>query len=139
MIETTEEFENRLGALDPEDVAFIVHTDELIEDLSPFLSDKVYEPIFRFFEVHSHADCGAPGSLVHHVESFYPNYVNALLESVRRTPSYNGVLMINRILNSDIDDELRRRLFDALLIASSDATVVSQVRKMADGFVKRHV
>ena len=33
MIETTEEFENRLGALDPEDVAFIVHTDELIEDL----------------------------------------------------------------------------------------------------------
>jgi hypothetical protein len=138
MIETADEFENRLLLLDPEEDAFVIHADELIEDLSPSINDKVYEPIFRFFELHPLADCGAPGTLVHHVEDYYPNYVEALIDSVHRKTSYNGVLMIHRILNSDVDDELRRRLFDAVLRASNDATAAPHVREMAVRFVQLH-
>ena len=98
MIETIDEFERRLNALNPEDDAFVIDIDELIEDLAPSLNNKVYEPIFHFFEIHPEADCGAPGTLVHHVEDYYPNYVDSLIESVHRRTSYNGVLMINRIL-----------------------------------------
>ena len=138
MIETADEFENRLRLLDPEEGAFVIRADALIENLSPSINDKVYAPIFRFFELHPHADCGAPGTLVHHVEDYYPNYVDALIDSIHRKTSYNGVLMINRILNSDIDDELRRRLCDALLRASNDATAAPHVREMAVRFVQLH-
>lgn len=138
MIETTEEFEKRLILLDPNDDAFVIRADELIGDLSPSINDKVYEPIFRFFESHPHAACGAPGALVHHVEDYYPKYVDALIDSVHRKTSFNGVMMINRILNSDVDDELRRRLFDAVLRASNDDTAPSHVREMAVRYVKYH-
>lgn len=138
MIETIDEFENRLRLLDPDDVGFPIHVDELIEDVSASISDKVHEPIFRFFESHPNADCGAPGTLVHLVEHYYPNYVDALIDSVGRKTTYNGVLMIHRILNSNLDHELRRRLFAALMRASTDAAASLHVREMAIKFVKRH-
>lgn len=137
MIETLEEFERRLGDLDPEEVDFSLRCDELIEVLSPSLNDAVYNVILRFFEAHPGAICGAPGTLVHHVETCYPNYVDALIDSVKEKPSFNGVLMINRILNSKVDDELARRLFDALVLASKDASIPLHVREMAVRFVER--
>jgi len=138
MIDTVHEFESRLRSLDPGHYAFVVRADELVADLSANIKDKVYEPIFRFFELHPDADCGAPGTLVHHVEEYYPNYLDALVDSVRRKTSYNGVLMINRILNTKIDDELRERLLGVVTLASHDENAAHHVREMASGFVRRH-
>src|SRR5688572_2445555 len=102
VIESMDEFERHLSQLDPEHVAFVLRVDELIVQLSPSLKAYAYQPIFRFFEAHPGAHCGAPGTLVHHVEAYYPNYVTALVESVRRISTYNTVLMVHRILNSEL-------------------------------------
>ena len=138
MIETIDEFERQLSQLDPHDVAFVLHADALIGNLSPDLHAKVYDVILRFFETHADADCGAPGTLVHHIEAFYPNCVEAIIASVDRKTSYNGVLMIHRILNSKVNDELRERLFARIVKASRDETATAHVREMAARFVQRH-
>lgn len=139
MIETVEGFERRLNCLDPDDHAFVVQADELVSDLVPSISDKVYVAILRFFERYPNADCGAPGTLVHHMEGFYPNYVDALIDSVNRRPSFNGALIVNRILNTDIDAKLRSRILAALnVIITSDEQVAAHVLKMVRGFIKRH-
>lgn len=138
MIETIDEFELQLSRLDPHDHAFVLHADALIESLSPELHANVYDVIFRFFEVYADADCGAPGTFVYLVEAFYPNYVDSLLASVDRKTSYNGVLMINRILNSKVNDDLRNQLMTRIVRASRDETAATHVREMAACFVQRH-
>jgi hypothetical protein len=138
MIASISEFERRLHALDTEDVAFVVLSDQLIEELDPSLHEHVFNAIFRFFESRPDADCGAPGTLVHHVEHFYPNYVDSLIGSVDRKPSYNGVLMIHRILNSDVDISLRNRLLPALVRASTSERSTVRVRDLAAEFLKLH-
>lgn len=138
MIPTVEEFERRLRALDPQDDAFVLQVDELIAELPPEIVDSVYKPILRFFESHPGAICGAPGTLVHHVEDYYPNYVNLLRESVCRAPSYNGVLMINRILNSNISKAERQEYLAILRSAANNATAPEQVRSIARRFFDRH-
>jgi hypothetical protein len=138
MIAAVEEFETRLKRLDPDDNAFVLQGDELIGALAPSIADKVYLAILQFFERHPNADCGAPGTLVHHMEEFYPNYVDALIESVNRRPSYNGALMVNRILNTDIDPKLRSRLLAVLNgIIQGDKQVATHVLEMVRGFVER--
>lgn len=140
MIKTIEDFESRLRGLAPDDDAFAVRTDELVVDLAPAIANKVYLPIFRYFERFPDAACGAPGTLVHLVEECYPNYVEALIESVERRPSFNGTLMINRILNSVIDDSLRSRLIGTLKhVAANPDSVAPHVLEMVLGFIDRHV
>jgi hypothetical protein len=141
MIESIDEFERQLDALDPDpdEVAFVADTYLLLEQLSPILHPHVFDTIFRFFESHSDSACGAPGPLVHHIEQFFPNYVDSLIGSVTRRPSYCGVWIINRILNSDVDLDLHQRLLAALVVAASpDHLAAVHVREMADHFVKLH-
>jgi hypothetical protein len=137
MISTVEEFERRLGPLDPEQVDFVLRADELVSALSQDLAPLVYDPILRYFEAHPKADCGAPGPLIHHVEDYYPNYVTALRESVSRAPSYNGVLMINRILNSKISNEARADYLEVLRSVVSNGTAPDNVRSMTRRFLDR--
>lgn len=137
MIETASEFRHRLMQLDPLADEFVVDADELLEDLSPEIADAVYPVIFEFFEATPEADCGAPGSLVHHVEHFYPNYLAELKDSVRRAPSYNGVLMINRILNSDLSSPERNELMEILAAISAKADAPEEVARMAERFIGR--
>lgn len=139
MIETVEEFSTRLNRLDPGEDAFVLRADELICDLASSIADRVYSAILAFFERHPNTDCGAPGTLVHHTEQFYPNYVDALIESVNRTPSFNGALMVNRILNSDVESELRLRLLAVLTgIITNDGQLAASTLEMVRGFIDRH-
>jgi hypothetical protein len=137
MISTIEEFEQKLRGLDPDEVDFVLSVDALVEELSPAIAPLVYEPILRFFEAHPEADCGAPGTLLHHVEAFYPNYALALRRSVRRVPSYNGVLMINRILNSKLSESERAEYLAILRSVIGDASAPATVRDMAERFLAR--
>ena len=107
MIESLDVFEERLNRLDPDDDEFELHVDELVEESSPALLELIYPAAFRFFESYPEHDCGMPGTLVHVMEEYYPNYVDELVASISRNPSTNTVWMANRILNADIDDGLR--------------------------------
>ena len=138
MIDPVTVFAARLNQLNPNDDAFVLHVDDLVEETSPSTLEVAYPVIFRFFEAHPENDCGMPGTLVHMMEDYYPNYVEELIESVRRIPSTNTVLMVNRILNSDVDGELRNRLIECLRAASTDDNASPLVRQEAQRYLDRH-
>ena len=114
MIDTIEEFTRCLHRLDPEHPGFVRRCDELLESLSPEVAETAYIPIFDYFKMHPESDMGAPGSLIHHVEHYDPNYIPALLHDAKISPSYNSILMVNRILNSELTDDDRLEMMGIL-------------------------
>ncbi len=138
MIQSLQLFSERLHELDPDDVAFVSNVDELVEQTSPELLESLYPIVFRFVEAHPEHDCGMPGMLVHSIEQCYPNYVTELLDSVTRAPSLNTVLMVNRILNSDIANEPRTSLLESLCAVVRRQDVSSLLQEEARGYLERH-
>lgn len=136
MIDTFTAFEQALHQLNPEDYDFVLRADELINDLSPGLASTIYPAILAFFEQHPDSDCGGPGTLVHHLEAYYPNYVSALIESAKRKPSCSAALMLNRILNSTISDVQRREISGVLHSISGNINSSNWVREAAKGFIE---
>jgi len=138
MITTPEAFSELLFQLNPDDDAFVLHVDDLVTNTIPDVLERAYPAIFRFFEAHPENDCGMPGTLVHMMEDYYPNYVDELIESVNRVPSTNSVLMVNRILNSDVDEELRNRLIQCLRDTCTRKNAASLVKEEAQRYLDRH-
>ncbi|ULU24453.1 hypothetical protein [Dyella terrae] len=96
------EFGVALQLLDPDLDDFDASVDGLIGRLDTSDVHGCIDRVFEFFEAHPVADLGVPGSLVHFVEQFYPEYKARLLFSLRRAPSLRGVWMANRILNGGL-------------------------------------
>jgi hypothetical protein len=138
MIDSVSEFADRLNRFNPNDDAFVLRVDELVDQTSPATLRIAYPAIFRFFETHPENDCGMPGTLVHMMEDHYPNYVDELIESIGRTPATNTVLMVNRILNSGIDDALRCRLIECLQTAIENESASRLVVEESKGYLERH-
>ena len=79
-----------------------------------------------------------PGTLVHIIEDYYPNYIDALLNSASLVPSANTVLMINRILNAKIADNLRQQLIDTLRRVIENPVCIKLIREQAQSYLGRH-
>ncbi len=129
-----ETFESILMTFDPQDDDFLLRVDDLVEEFSEDF-EPLIPSIFKFFERNPMDDCGAPGTLVHLIEEFYPNYVPALLESLRRRPSYHTILMLNRILNSEISSEQRTEFTGILNHIKNNEFVESELREEAADFL----
>src|SRR5689334_3563376 len=71
------------------------------------------EPVLKFIERNSEADLGVPGPLVHFLETI-PGYDDAVVKSVKRTPTMLTLWMLNRILNV-VDNRDRRNELLALV------------------------
>lgn len=129
-------FELDLMKLNPRSDNFVIKVDQLLEQYE----NEDYEPlipaILSFFEKHPVDDCGAPGTLVHLIENYYPNYVPQLIESVNRRPTYNTILMINRILNSELTSQQRQELMRLLNNIKSDQKLESELRNEAADFIE---
>lgn len=134
----SETFAERLNSLDPLDDDFVLQVDEIVEQTPESVMRDAYTDIFRFFESHPEDHCGMPGTLVHVMEDYYPNYVSALIESIGRLPSTNTVLMLNRILNSDLDANLRQQLLESLQDATQNKRCSTPIREEALGYLERH-
>lgn len=131
MIDSIEEFTRCLHRLDPEHPGFVRHCDDLLESLSPDVAENAYIPIFDYFKMHPESDMGAPGSLIHHVEHYDPNYIPALLHDAKISPSYNSILMVNRILNSELSDSDRLEMMEILHQTTSAKHIPETVRELA--------
>ena len=120
MEDKLEQFCSELKKLDPEGsdglVADLYDLVELIDEKDDISS--VFETVFKFFEDYPDADVGNPGPLVHMMERRYPNYMFALLNSVRNNPTYMSVFMLNRVLNSDLSSEKRENYLELLKAAA---------------------
>ena len=133
---TAADFEQKLSKLDPQKDEFVLLVDDLIEDYNQEEHESFIPAIFRFFESHPIEDMGAPGTLVHLTEDYYPNYLPLLLESLKRRPSYNSILMSNRILNSKITDDLRTELLEHLTAISTDQNLEPELINEASEFLE---
>ena len=132
-----QEFEHALMRLDPNEPDFVQRVDELVAGVPESVHSALIEPIFRFFEAHPLSDAGAPGTLVHLTEQFYPTYKDRLLESLRNRPSHNAILMTNRILNSRLSHEDRSAYMSALDDVSERNGLPASLQSLVDGFLKR--
>lgn len=132
------EFEKQLLRLDPTAADFLLRVDELVEAVPEFdRNDGLIEPIFTFFEAHPLEDMGAPGTLVHLTEGLYPSYVERLLDSLRAQPSYNAILMVNRILNGRLSTEERSKYMSALVETANTPNLPRSLRDLIHRFLER--
>jgi hypothetical protein len=72
---------------------------------------EIVEPILRFMEKNSGIEYGIPGHLVSFLEQFYKKgYEQLLLESIKRKPTAQTLLMLNRLIMGTKDTDARRCL-----------------------------
>lgn len=109
---------------------FVGHVYELIEEWSRDPDGFVaVESVLRFMERHPDVDYGAPGPLVHFVESFYRRgYESELLSSVERRPTTHTVSMLNALINATKEPEEKKRYISALVEAGRSPLANKAVR-----------
>jgi len=120
----------------PEDEAQLQRLDELIQgfsDVQPTRQD--FEELLSVFErFPDHDGFGVFWSIVHCMEHFQ-GYEPALLESVRRTPGEFNLMMINRMLNTDITAVGNNSLLELLQTVAASAKASEQAREIASNFI----
>lgn len=131
------DFETKLLGFDPSLDDFPYMVDELIESVDKEHFESLLPSIFRFFEKYPLNDCGAPGTLVHFIEDFFPLYKDLLIDSISKKPSYNTILMVNRILNSNLSEEERNEylsLLNSVISESQNPVELIDLAKEFSGY-----
>ncbi|WP_300672168.1 hypothetical protein [Desulfoluna sp.] len=129
-------FETKLTKLNPEEDEFVLQVDDLIESIHQEHHEELIPTIFCFFEKFPLNDCGAPGTLVHFIEDYYPKYKQLLLDSLKREPAYNTILMVNRISNSNLSKEERQEYESVLFNVIEDGNISEELRNEAKHFIE---
>lgn len=135
------EFCNALDSLDPE------KSDGLVADLYDLVDllegenviTLIYEPVFRFFEKHPDTSIGNPGPLVHLLESHYPDYVPTLIVSIGQNPTYSSLIMLHRIMNSELSKEDQSRYLALLKTVADNSTADEITKENAQEFYDLHI
>jgi hypothetical protein len=139
MIPDLQTLRDLLTRLDPEADDFELQADQLVKGLKPEIAGAACQPFLEFFETHPLSYAGAPGTFVHHIETFYPSYVPALAQSVARRPSVNTILLVNRILNSsDCYPQTRDEFLQLLQTISTSQTYEQELVGLASRYLSRH-
>jgi len=102
-----EQFCSALGDLQPN------NSDHLVADLYDIVElldnekniSSIYEPVFNFLETYPEEDVGNPGPLVHLIERNNPEHIPRLVHSIKQKPTYMCVIMLSRVLNSNLSQE----------------------------------
>ena len=125
------EFCNTLNLLKENDELIIKLYDvvDLIENEHD-ISDA-FESIFKFFEKHVNSDIGSPGPLVHLIEKFYPKYINNLILSLKRNPTFTTIHLLNRILNSKLEQNTRTEYIKILELIANSKTIDLEISNEA--------
>jgi hypothetical protein len=99
---------------------------------------EVLEPTLRFMEVHPEIDYGSPGPLAHFIERFHgQGYDEALLASIRRSPTPHTVWLLNRLINGTPDGTAREANVRAMREVAVGQSAREDARASAIAFLKR--
>ena len=134
-MDLVDKFEIELNKLEPSNDEFVLEVDELISSIPTEIHDELIPSIFRFFEMYPLDDCGCPGTLVHFVEDYYPSYIGILKKSLNTAPSKVCILMINRMLNSKLPDNVREEYISLLQKISMDLSINEMLRDDASHYI----
>jgi hypothetical protein len=129
-------FKLELMKLNPTDDEFPLQVDKLVESIPADLHVSLIPSIFGYFELHPLEECGMPGGLIHLIEGYEPEYILLLIESLRKVPSCSAILMLNRILNSQLS-VIEREKYTAILIElSSKSGLHPELQKEAKDYIE---
>ncbi|WP_299703156.1 hypothetical protein [uncultured Pontibacter sp.] len=97
----------------PESNEFLL--DNTLQDLFENEDSYLVIPaLFELLENYPDADFGAPGTIVHTLETFEGQYEEQLYLSLKRKPTALSVLMLNRIINSLSDPKEKNKNIELL-------------------------
>jgi hypothetical protein len=138
MTDHTEAFRSRLLALSPESATHpVADLYDLVGSVQQdVLPADTLAAIYQYFERHPNADHGAPGPLVHLLERHSGGYEGLLSESVKRKPTYMTLWMVNRILNSDVDEAGRAYWAGLLQGVATNSAIDERLRSLADEYLQ---
>jgi hypothetical protein len=92
--------------------------------------------LLLLLEQNEKLEWGAPGPVVHAVETFCGRgYERLLLESIRRKPTNHTLWMVNRVLNG-VSKDLQSDFMEVLAKAAKRKDVSAEVRQAATGFLE---
>lgn len=133
MNELNKKFKNDLYETPPNEVSLY----ELFERYAN-LDDQseLFETIFSYMEKNHSEDLGSPGPLVHFVEKGYPEYLGLLKKSLKRQPTNLTIWMLNRILNSELELDLRNELLELLKSTLIHPLADEEAKSTAKMFLK---
>ena len=127
-----EELLNKLSALAGTD-DFEYESEEIMEQLQDEGAGfEIVEKLFTIIENHPLDDFGMPGAMVHYIESFYPDFLPLLIDSVKRTPTMHTVWMLNRCINGKFS---REELLSALREVAENENTDKAIRDSAKSFL----
>lgn len=112
---------------------FESESEEIIERLKEEGAGiEIVERLFPIMESHPLDDFGMPGAMTHFIESFYPEFLPLLIDSVKRAPTMHTVWMLNRCINGKYETE---KLLSVLKDIAEDDNVDATIRNSAKGFL----
>lgn len=136
MIDSPDAFAQQLNQIDRiESPRFSRELADLISQTSAATLAQAYPAIFRPFE--AYPDVQMLGTFLQIFDDIYPAYLDELIQSVERTPSTNTLLMVNRILNDNLVENIRDRLITCLRDVDKNRTATSTCRKEAAHYLRR--
>ena len=99
---------------------------------------EIWRELFKFIEQHPLSDFGAPGSIVHYIETAYPMYFDDLMGSVERSPSLTGLWMMNRIANAPDSKDQLNSILELMRKIANDTKCDTVIREDAKNFADKH-
>lgn len=96
--------------------------------------ERAIPELFAVMERMPDADLGSPGPLVHTLEKL-TGYEAELVKSVRRCPALLSVWMVNRILNSNLQEHIRAHYLTLLRDVEQRRDISKAVRDDAADFL----
>jgi hypothetical protein len=111
--------------------------EELVAELFTLPSLSSAEVLLRVFERYPTDDgAGVFWSILHGIESL-PGYESLLIDSLRRRPSEFALIMVNRLLNSEIETVGTDRLTTVLEQVGLNESAPFEIRSQALKFLAR--
>ncbi len=119
-----------------DDEANVDHLYDILDGINE-QSDKsdALEALFDVLERNPIAFLGNPGPIVHAIEKI-PGYEVRLRQSVRSTPTYLNIWMVNRILNTDVLEIEREEWLALLRLITTLKEVDSEAKHYSQEFLE---
>ena len=96
-------------------------------------SCEIIPELLAIMERHPLDDFGCPGIIVQFIEQFYPEYLHALIDSLRSAPALQTVFMLNRCINAG---DKNGELLSVLKEVAGNKNTLAEVRKFAEDFIE---
>ncbi|MCU6500407.1 hypothetical protein LPN04_33175 [Rugamonas sp. A1-17] len=129
----------QLTAFVPEDevdnVARLYEILDRLQALAPELRTPVVPAMLSVIERYPDAELGSPGPLVHELESI-PGYESFLMDSVLRQPADLNVWMVNRIVNSEVSQDVRLGWLSVMNQVLKHARASKEVQRTVSDFLE---